>query len=94
MEAVLESEVYQSDIRVKDRLKKNSTFHALHRYLTRDFFDSDVVGDLSQKIDVGLDIVSLTSLLIGEQLALLVIVCLLDLAVEFNHFHYVFEPLC
>ena len=92
MEAVLESKVDQSDVRVEDRLQQDAALYALNRYLSRNLLDRYVVGDLGQEVDVGLDIVCLTGLLVREELTLLITVCLLHLAVQLDHLHDVLEP--
>ena len=92
MEAVLESKVDQSDVRVEDRLQQDAALYALNRYLSRNLLDRYVVSDLGQEVDVGLDIVCLTGLLVREELTLLITVCLLHLAVQLDHLHDVLEP--
>ena len=50
------------------------------------------MSDLGQEVDVGLDIVCLTGLLVREELTLLITVGLLHLAVQLDHLHDVLEP--
>ena len=65
----------------------------MHGHLPRYFFDADIVSDLSQEIDIGLDQLVFARLLVREELLLLAYVSLLELTLAFNQLHNVFEPL-
>ena len=93
VEAVLEDEVNQPDVRVEYRLEQDSPLNALHGHLPGHFLDGDVMGDLGQQVDLRLDQLILGLLLVREQLRLSVGIRLSRLALEFDHLHDVLEPL-
>ena len=70
METVQEDKVDQPHVRVEDRLQQDTSLDTLHRYLPSHFLDGDVVSDLGQEVDVGIDELVFVLLLVGEELLL------------------------